>query len=71
MLNLSTASKELRHVAKENGIRSGQWEPVGQYAGSLAPNVPPSTVMARVTNGRKTIEVTAHDLATASFTRHQ
>lgn len=55
MFNLNNASQAIRKAAALQGIRSGQFEPV------FSPNNGSESVIARVTNGRKTIEITSGD----------
>lgn len=59
MFNLNNASEAIRKAAAIEGIRSGRFEPV------FSPSNGPEAVIARVTNGRKTIEITSGDAAYA------
>lgn len=49
--NLKTAALNIRKAAAIEGIRSGTWEPV------FDPNGGPGAVIAKVSNGRKEIEI--------------
>ena len=57
MFNLNTASLAVRKAAALEGIRSGQFEPVSNPQGHSHEDV-----VARVTNGKRTIELTRTDV---------
>ena len=46
MFDLRAASKEIRAIAREYGIRTGSWEPVN--AGVPVRDLPPDAAVARV-----------------------
>lgn len=56
MFDLKNAGVALRKAAALNGIKTGQYEPItDQFDG-------PSRLVARVTDGKKTVEMTQGDL---------
>lgn len=71
MFNLNTASIEIRKIAALSGIKSGRWEPVnaGESADSLVLRGLEDTVVARVENKNKSLEVRARDIVDAHLLR--
>jgi hypothetical protein len=65
MLNLKTASREVQNAAAALGIKSGNWEPVN--AGTPIDALPDDAVVAKVSNSRKSAEITAGDIRYAGL----
>lgn len=71
MFNLKTASIEIRKIAALSGIKSGRWEPVssGSSPDSLVMRGLGDSIIARVENKNKSIEITAQELIDAHLLR--
>ena len=65
MFNLKTASRDIQNAAAALGIKSGNWEPVN--AGTSIDALPDDAVVARVSNSRKSAEITAGDIRYAGL----
>lgn len=71
MFDLKSASIEIRKIAQLSGIKSGKWEQVnaGTSPDHFVATDAGGTVVARVSNKNKSIEITANDIVYAHLLR--